>query len=61
MGGGGCDGRRWVQWEEVGAMGGGGCDNSQGNMHMVIAKLDCERVMVRTGWATSHQVTHGQA
>ena len=26
----------------------------QGDMHMVAARLGCERVMVGTGWANSH-------
>ena len=33
-------------------------DHKQGDMHMVAAKLGCERAMVGTGYATS---LHGQA
>ena len=29
-------------------------DHPQGDMHMVAAKLGCERTMVGTGYATSH-------
>ena len=32
---------------------GSGWGHPQGDMHMVVAKLGCERAMVRTGWATS--------
>jgi len=31
--------------------GGGGWGHPQGDMHMVAARLGCERVMVRTEWA----------
>ena len=33
---------------------GGKWDHPQGDMHMVVAKLGCERAMVGTGYATSH-------
>ena len=28
----------------------------QGDMHMVAARLDCERAMAGTGWACSHPI-----
>ena len=39
---------------EKGGTEGGGWGHSQGDMHMVAARLGCERAMVGTGWATSH-------
>ena len=38
---------------EKGGTGGGGWGQPQGDIHMVAARLGCERAMVGTGWATS--------
>ena len=34
---------------------GGGWGHPQGDIHMVAARLGCERAMVGTGWATSRR------
>ena len=33
---------------------GGGWGHPQGDVHVVDSRLGCEKVMVGTGWATSH-------
>ena len=38
---------------QKGGAGGGGWGHLQGDMHMVAARLGCQRAMVGTGWANS--------
>ena len=44
----------WFCISRKGVTEGGGWGHLQGDMHMVAARLGCERAMVGTGWAASH-------
>ena len=43
----------WVLRKQKGGTGGGGGVTLQGDMHMVAARLGCERAIFSIGWATS--------